>query len=99
MQSAYTSYVPKSLPFEISNSSAESESQNLISVNANPVDELKVEPEMVRVVQYRPGTNTLGIVIFCLTFGTVSERNLFAKAIWKFFFSTGRGIVARVQCV
>lgn len=27
--------------------------------------------EMIRAVQYRPGTNTLGIVFFCLVFGTL----------------------------
>lgn len=48
-----------------------SESQKLISVNANPVDELKEEREMIRVISYRSGTNTLGIVFFCLTFGTI----------------------------
>lgn len=47
------------------------ESQKLISVNANPVSEMKEEIEMVRVIQYRAGTNTLGIVFFCLTFGTI----------------------------
>lgn len=47
------------------------ESQKLISVNANPVAELREEREMVRVIQYRAGTNTLGIVVFCLTFGTI----------------------------
>lgn len=46
-------------------------SQKLISVNANPVAELKEEEELVRVIQKRSGTNTLGIVFFCLTFGTI----------------------------
>ena len=26
--------------------------------------------ELIRVIQYRSGTNTLGIVFFCLVFGT-----------------------------
>lgn len=29
------------------------------------------EPDMIRVLQYRSGTNTLGIVFFCLVFGTL----------------------------
>jgi solute carrier family 1 (high affinity glutamate transporter) protein 2 len=28
------------------------------------------EKELIRVIQYRTGTNTLGIVFFCLVFGT-----------------------------
>lgn len=32
---------------------------------------MKEETEMMRVTQYRSGTNTLGIVFFCLTFGTI----------------------------
>lgn len=47
------------------------ESQKLLSVNANPVVELREEREMIRVISYRSGTNTLGIVFFCLTFGTI----------------------------
>lgn len=43
----------------------------MLSINANPVLELKEEPEMIRVIQYRAGTNTLGIVFFCLIFGTI----------------------------
>lgn len=71
-QSAYTNYAPKALPFEINETDVIStESQRLISVNANPVNELREETEMVRVIQYRAGTNTLGIVFFCLTFGTI----------------------------
>lgn len=42
-----------------------------MSVNANPVLELREEREMIRVTSYRSGTNTLGIVFFCLTFGTI----------------------------
>lgn len=42
-----------------------------MSINANPVAELKEEAELIRVIQYRAGTNTLGIVFFCLTFGTI----------------------------
>jgi solute carrier family 1 (glial high affinity glutamate transporter), member 2 len=71
-QSAFTNYAPKTSPFEQNTTDALSqESQKLISVNANPVAELKEEHELVRVVQYRSGTNTLGIVFFCLIFGTI----------------------------
>lgn len=40
-------------------------------MNANPVGELREAHEMMRVISYRSGTNTLGIVFFCLTFGTI----------------------------
>lgn len=71
-QSAYTNYVldKNTIDVNYTNSPSE-EAQKYISVNANPVIELKEEPEMIRVVQYRSGTNTLGIVFFCLTFGTI----------------------------
>uniref|UniRef100_A0A6M2DR11 Amino acid transporter n=1 Tax=Xenopsylla cheopis TaxID=163159 RepID=A0A6M2DR11_XENCH len=36
--------------------------------NTNSSD---LDPELVRAVQYRSGTNTLGIVFFCLVFGTL----------------------------
>lgn len=72
-QSAFTNYAPKALPFGSNATDILSqEAQKLISANANPVAELKEEEaEMVRVIQYRSGTNTLGIVFFCLAFGTI----------------------------
>lgn len=69
-QSEYTKYVPKKFPFDL-NDTVVQQSQNLIVVNANPVAELKEEQEMVRVLQYRNGTNTLGIVFFSLAFGMI----------------------------
>ena len=53
---AHTVYVPKKQPFQ------------------NVTDQLPTavlgDEELMRVVQYRSGTNTLGIVFFCLVFGT-----------------------------
>ncbi|XP_011055331.1 PREDICTED: excitatory amino acid transporter isoform X1 [Acromyrmex echinatior] len=55
-QQAHTVYVPKKQPFQ------------------NVTDQLPTtvlgDEELMRVVQYRSGTNTLGIVFFCLVFGT-----------------------------
>jgi solute carrier family 1 (glial high affinity glutamate transporter), member 2 len=69
-QSAYTSYVPKSQNLELNDT--EEISQKFLSVNANPANpQLREQQELIRVVQYRSGTNTLGIVIFCLIFGTI----------------------------
>lgn len=55
-QQAHTVYVPKKQQFH------------------NNTDQLPTEvlgdEELIRVIQYRSGTNTLGIVFFCLVFGT-----------------------------
>ncbi|XP_076296289.1 excitatory amino acid transporter 2 isoform X2 [Lasioglossum baleicum] len=56
-QQAHTVYVPKTQPFRnLSDSSISTE--------------VLGEEELMRVTQYRSGTNTLGIVFFCLVFGT-----------------------------
>ncbi|XP_034174029.2 excitatory amino acid transporter 2 isoform X3 [Osmia lignaria lignaria] len=55
-QQAHTVYVPKTQPF-----------RNLSDSMSNDV---MGEVELMRVTQYRSGTNTLGIVFFCLVFGT-----------------------------
>ena len=55
---AHTVYVPKTPPF-----------QNLTSVSISS-DPVIGDEELMRVTQYRSGTNTLGIVFFCLVFGT-----------------------------
>lgn len=67
-QSSYTNYAPKALPFVINSTDIVTKSSgSLISAKG----ELNDEQEMVRVIGYRAGTNTLGIVVFCLTFGTI----------------------------
>lgn len=44
---------------------------NFQNYSDRPTDpEMVEEKELIRVVQYRSGTNTLGIVFFCLVFGT-----------------------------
>ncbi|XP_034945744.1 excitatory amino acid transporter [Chelonus insularis] len=57
-QQAHTVYVPKKLMFH-------NDSHKLMKTE----DDLS-EEELIRVIQYRSGTNTLGIVFFCLVFGT-----------------------------
>lgn len=56
MLKAHTVYVPRKPPIQ------------------NQTDGLSVEvvgeKDLIRVIQYRSGTNTLGIVFFCLVFGT-----------------------------
>ncbi|XP_011309108.1 excitatory amino acid transporter isoform X1 [Fopius arisanus] len=56
-QQAHTVYVPKQPPLQ-------NDSDKLIDPKDLP------EEELIRVIQYRSGTNTLGIVFFCLVFGT-----------------------------
>jgi solute carrier family 1 (glial high affinity glutamate transporter), member 2 len=69
-QSAYTSYVPKVQTLDLNDT--EEMSQKFLSVNANPPNpQLREQQELIRVIQYRSGTNTLGIVFFCLIFGTI----------------------------
>lgn len=65
LQQAHTVYVPK----ESANGSL------LPVVNTKPPARSAFnwddEDELIRIVEYRPGTNTLGIVFFCLVFGTL----------------------------
>ncbi|XP_015521635.1 excitatory amino acid transporter isoform X2 [Neodiprion lecontei] len=55
-QQAHTVYVPKH--------------QSILNDSVKVLPESLPEEELTRVVQYRSGTNTLGIVFFCLVFGT-----------------------------
>lgn len=57
-QSAYTSYAPRA-------------QSTLFTFNGTEEVDLHEQQEVVRVLQYRSGTNTLGIVFFCLTFGMI----------------------------
>lgn len=61
-QQAHTVYVPKkSLIQQNDSNDGQTISDNSIQNN---------DGELSRVIQYRSGTNTLGIVFFCLAFGT-----------------------------
>ncbi|XP_046739908.1 excitatory amino acid transporter isoform X2 [Diprion similis] len=55
-QQAHTVYVPKK--------------QSILNDSVKVLPESLPEEELTRAVQYRSGTNTLGIVFFCLVFGT-----------------------------
>jgi Na+/H+-dicarboxylate symporter len=58
--------VPKANPLGLN----ETETIQTITPSANGLGE---EVQLVRTIQYRAGTNTLGIVFFCLVFGTLLE--------------------------
>ncbi|XP_062549140.1 excitatory amino acid transporter isoform X2 [Armigeres subalbatus] len=66
IQQAHTVYVPRSSGNNVT---------MLPEVNAKPSAPNAFawddEDELIRIVEYRPGTNTLGIVFFCLVFGTL----------------------------
>jgi Na+/H+-dicarboxylate symporter len=64
-QQAHTVYIPKRSSFSLNDSEI---LETKLSVD---VGNLQDEVELVRSIQYRAGTNTLGIVFFCLVFGTL----------------------------
>ena len=73
------------------------QTHKLIELNANPEQELK---EIIKEIQYRLGTNTLGIVFFCLVFGTllgtIGEKG---QVVVSFFNAIFEVIMKIVSCV
>lgn len=64
------------------------------------LDSMASAPPMVRVVQYRPGTNTLGIVFFCLVFGTLlGTIGGKGQVVVDFFSAVFEVVMRMVQCV
>lgn len=58
------------------------------------------EPELIRVVQYRNGTNTLGIVFFCLVFGTfLGTIGTKGRVVVDFFTAIFDVVMKMVTCV
>lgn len=59
-----------------------------------------IEPQLIRVVQYRQGTNTLGIVFFCLVFGTllgtIGDKG---QVVIDFFSAVFEVVMRMVTCV
>lgn len=65
-------------------------------------EQAEMEPEMVMVrdVQYRNGTNTLGIVFFCLVFGTfLGTIGQKGQVVVDFFAAIFEVIMKMVTCV
>ncbi|XP_035776930.1 excitatory amino acid transporter-like [Anopheles albimanus] len=71
LQQAHTVYVPsKSGPALLPNDNSNASTTTSPAVAS--LTKWSEEPnEWTRVVEYRPGTNSLGIVFFCLVFGTL----------------------------
>lgn len=63
-------------------------------------DDLAEEVVLVRDVQYRSGTNTLGIVFFCLVFGTfLGTIGQKGQVVVDFFAAIFEVIMKMVTCV
>ncbi|XP_067009599.2 excitatory amino acid transporter isoform X2 [Anabrus simplex] len=78
-QQAHTVYIPRVVRFQANDSINDSSSALLEAVVAEP-------PHLVRAIRYREGTNTLGIIFFCLVFGTVlGTMGAKAQVVVEFF--------------
>uniref|UniRef100_T1P7I5 Amino acid transporter n=1 Tax=Musca domestica TaxID=7370 RepID=T1P7I5_MUSDO len=98
-QQAHTVYLPKP---SISNTFNETFNEtSLVDVDSG-VDAQRqdAEPTLIRVIQYRSGTNTLGIVFFCLVFGTflgtIGEKG---QVVVDFFSAIFEVVMKMVTCV
>lgn len=90
-QQAHTVYVPKPSIHSVFNDTVN---------QTSPIDEGDDQPEMIRVVQYRTGTNTLGIVFFCLVFGTLlGTIGQKGQVVIDFFSAVFEVVMRMVTCV
>uniref|UniRef100_A0A182NE58 Amino acid transporter n=1 Tax=Anopheles dirus TaxID=7168 RepID=A0A182NE58_9DIPT len=72
LQQAHTVYIPKESPGVPINATELSQtSAPTTTASANLIEWSDQNVEWTRIVEYRPGTNSLGIVFFCLVFGTL----------------------------
>uniref|UniRef100_A0A182JWX4 Amino acid transporter n=1 Tax=Anopheles christyi TaxID=43041 RepID=A0A182JWX4_9DIPT len=72
LQQAHTVYVPKEMPGTLGNGTELSQtSAPVTSSSVNLMEWSEQNVEWTRIVEYRSGTNSLGIVFFCLVFGTL----------------------------
>ncbi|XP_023170421.1 excitatory amino acid transporter isoform X1 [Drosophila hydei] len=101
IQQAHTVYLPKPSVVHSFNDTANDTTVGLV----NGVEAQRQIPEMepvvmVRDVQYRSGTNTLGIVFFCLVFGTVlGTIGQKGQVVVDFFAAVFEVIMKMVTCV
>lgn len=69
------------------------------TVNDTDIDDA-TPPKLMRIVQYRPGTNTLGIVFFCLVFGTfLGTIGSKGQVVVDFFSAVFEVVMRMVTCV
>lgn len=87
-QQAHTVYVPTNSFFGLND-----------TVNDTDIDDA-TPPKLMRIVQYRPGTNTLGIVFFCLVFGTfLGTIGSKGQVVVDFFSAVFEVVMRMVTCV
>ncbi|XP_017075902.1 LOW QUALITY PROTEIN: excitatory amino acid transporter [Drosophila eugracilis] len=99
IQQAHTVYLPKPTILHAFN---ETMNDTLVSgVEAQRLSEdLAEEVVLVRDIQYRSGTNTLGIVFFCLVFGTfLGTIGQKGQVVVDFFAAIFEVIMKMVTCV
>ncbi|KAH8246673.1 hypothetical protein KR038_006470, partial [Drosophila bunnanda] len=106
IQQAHTVYLPKPSILHAFN---ETMNETLISGGAGggggveaqrQAEELGEDVVLVRDVQYRSGTNTLGIVFFCLVFGTfLGTIGQKGQVVVDFFAAIFEVIMKMVTCV
>ncbi|KAH8329256.1 hypothetical protein KR074_006279, partial [Drosophila pseudoananassae] len=99
IQQAHTVYLPKP---SIAHAFNETFNDTLVSgVEAQrQAEDLAEEVVLVRDVQYRSGTNTLGIVFFCLVFGTfLGTIGQKGQVVVDFFAAIFEVIMKMVTCV
>ncbi|XP_073827279.1 excitatory amino acid transporter 2 isoform X2 [Musca autumnalis] len=98
-QQAHTVYLPKP---SISHTFNETfNDTGLVDVDSGvEAQSQDTEPTLIRVIQYRSGTNTLGIVFFCLVFGTflgtIGEKG---QVVVDFFSAIFEVVMKMVTCV
>ncbi|XP_037960516.1 excitatory amino acid transporter isoform X2 [Teleopsis dalmanni] len=101
-QQAHTVYMPKPSTMSTFN---ETLNDTLSDVEQTSEGQLlqqqqDVEPALMRVVQYRSGTNTLGIVFFCLVFGTfLGTIGQKGQVVIEFFSAVFEVVMKMVTCV
>ncbi|XP_017860041.1 PREDICTED: excitatory amino acid transporter isoform X1 [Drosophila arizonae] len=101
IQQAHTVYLPKPSVLHSLNDTANDTAVGIV----HGVEAQRQIPEMepvvlVRDVQYRSGTNTLGIVFFCLVFGTVlGTIGQKGQVVVDFFAAVFEVIMKMVTCV
>ncbi|XP_046388489.1 excitatory amino acid transporter isoform X2 [Ischnura elegans] len=99
-QQAHTVYVPKKVI--ISNATSEDEVDVNKGIRSAHHIETVIQPdiELVRSIQYREGTNTLGIIFFCLVFGTIlGTMGKKARVVIDFFTTIDEVIMRMVTGV
>ncbi|XP_065342648.1 excitatory amino acid transporter isoform X2 [Cloeon dipterum] len=92
-QQAHTVYVPRQVYVR-------NGTENDTAIASVDIDVLKANIRMVRDIQYREGTNTLGIIFFCLVFGTVlGTLGRKARVVVEFFSAVDEVIMKMVTGV